>query len=220
MRNETNSLLTTYIESLAASDDPGLRSIEERLRAAGKWGINIGPNEGRLLSLLTHLSGARKAVEIGTLYGYSTVWIARSLAEGGRLWTIERDPVCAAAARQGFMDCGVDECISLLEGEASERLTELTAEAPFDLVFIDANKSAYPDYLDWAEKNLRPGGLVIADNVFLGGATCEETKPAHVSQKQWQAMRDFNHRLMKGGAFLPAFIPTSEGLLIGMRSSH
>lgn len=217
MRKDSNSTVAAYIEGLAASDDVGLQSVEARLRDAGKWGINIGPNEGRFLSLLVKMSGARRAVEIGTLYGYSTVWLARALPADGKLWTIERDPESAAAARQTFSECGVESRVTLLEGEASEKLAELSRQAPFDLVFIDANKSAYLDYLEWAEKNLRSGGLVIADNIFLGGGACLDEKPVNLSLKQWQGMREFNRRLMNGSEFTSAIVPTSEGLLVGVR---
>ncbi len=226
MRIDAQDPKNSYIEKLVAVTDPGLLAIEARLRAADRWGVNIGANEGRLLALLVQVSGAKKVVEIGTLFGYSTVWLARALpANGqpaigqtdGRVWTIERDPISAAHARQGFLDCGVAERIDLLEGEASEKLRELeSAHSPFDLVFIDANKSAYPEYLDWAERNLRVGGLVIADNVFLGGAVFYDAKPDSVSLRQWQGMREFNQRLLSGGKFTSAFVPTSEGLLVGV----
>lgn len=217
MRTDAVTLTALYIESLTAETDAGLLKIEANLRAAGRWGVNIGPNEGRLLALLTRLSAARRAVEIGTLYGYSAVWLARALPADGRLWTLERDPASAATARQSFADCGVADKITLLEGEANERLRELESSGPFDLVFVDANKSAYPEYLDWAERNLRLGGLLIADNVFLGGAVFSSTKPENVSLRQWQGMRAFNERLMKGGNFRSAFVPTSEGLLVGIK---
>jgi len=217
MRKDASSTISAYIESLAATDDVGLRSVETRLRAAGKWGINIGVNEGRLLSCLVKMAGVRRAVEIGALYGYSAVWIARALPTEGRLWTIERDPDNARASRQSFSDCGVTERVTLLEGDASAKLAELSAVAPFDLVFIDANKSAYLEYLDWAEANLRSGGLLIADNVFLGGGVCLDEKPANLSLKQWQGMREFNRRLMTGGGFTSAVVPTAEGLLVAVR---
>jgi predicted O-methyltransferase YrrM len=219
MRLDAQDPQNSYVERLTAATDHGLLAIEKRLRSAGRWGVNIGANEGRLLALLIHLSGAKRVVEIGTLFGYSTVWLARALPSDGRVWTIERDAENAANARQGFAECGVSEKIDLIEGDASDKLRELEAlRSPVDVVFIDANKSAYLDYLDWAERNLRAGGLIVADNIFLGGAVFSDSKPDHVSQRQWQGMRDFNQRLLNGGKFKSAFVPTSEGLLVGMRT--
>jgi predicted O-methyltransferase YrrM len=207
----------TYIESLYANEDPGLTAVRRRLEGAGRWGVNIGANEGRILQLLMRLSGARRVVEIGTLYGYSAVWLARALAADGHLFTLERDPECARNARLAFEQCSVSDRVTLLEGDALESLRELGAQAPFDLVFIDANKSAYPDYLTWADAHVRVGGLIVADNTFLGGAVFSATKPENMSMKQWSGMRSFNERLADPRKYQSVILPTTEGLSIARK---
>lgn len=226
MRNDQLDSKDLYIKSLYPLKDPGLSGIEQRLRDAGRWGVNVSANEGRLLALLIRLGKVQKAVEIGTLYGYSAVWIARALPENGHLYAIERDPVCVAAAKLGFAECGVGDRVTLFEGDAELELLKIEAQLGqnatgtgcVDLVFIDANKSAYPRYLDWAERCVRPGGLIVADNVFLGGHACQEQKPSNISQAQWSGMREFNARLADPSRFTSVILPTSEGLTVAIRN--
>jgi predicted O-methyltransferase YrrM len=206
-----------YVESLYAPEDAGLKAVRERLITAGRWGVNIGAAEGRVLQLFARMIGARKIVEIGTLFGYSGVWLARTLPADGRLFTIERDEACVRQARQSFEECGVVDRVTILEGEAVDRMRELENKGPFDLVFIDANKSAYVEYLEWAWRNVRPGGLIIADNTFLGGGVVEASKPANLSQAQWSGMRKFNELFADGNRFLGTILPTSEGLSVAIR---
>jgi predicted O-methyltransferase YrrM len=223
MRTHDLSPREKYVESLyTEKEDRDLLSVRERLIAAGRWGVNIGPNEGRILQILLMMIGARKVVEIGTLFGYSTVWMARALMKSGtvekpKLFTIERDHECVRQARRSFEECGVSEIVTTLEGEASDCLYQIKSEGPFDLVFIDANKSAYVEYLEWAWSNVRPGGLIVADNTFLGGGVVEESKPSHLSQNQWSAMRLFNELLSDESRFLATILPTTEGLSIAIR---
>jgi len=224
MRAPELDLRSSYVESLYATEDKGLQSIRERLIAAGRWGVNIGANEGRILQILIQLSGAEKIVEIGTLFGYSTVWMARALAgsekgvEGGKhVFTLEKDPACAEQARLSFRECGVEEHVTLFEGDALQSLSTLSSKGPFDLAFIDANKSAYCEYLDWAEINVKRGGLIIGDNALLGGAVLQDEKPQNMSNRQWQQMRKFNERLADRNKFNATMLPTSEGLSVAIR---
>lgn len=206
-----------YIETLYAQVDEGLHAIRDRLVTAGRWGVNIGANEGRMLQILMHLAGVKKAVEVGTLFGYSAVWIARALGEGGHLFTIERDHECVRMARKAFEECGVEDRVTLLEGEAIDKLNSIESEGPFDLVFIDANKSAYVEYLEWAIKNVRPGGLIIADNTLLGGGAALSEKPENLSTRQWEGMRRFNEMLADKSRFDATIFPTSEGLSVAIK---
>ncbi len=217
MRDAQPSARDLYVEGLYAQEDDGLRSVRERLMTAGRWGVNIGANEGRMLQVLIRLAGVRRAVEIGTLFGYSSVWMARALPADGTLFTIERDWECVRQARQSFEECGVEERITLLEGDAEEKLREISQEGPFDLVFIDANKSAYFDYLKWALHNVRSGGLIIADNTLLGGGVVFEEKPAELSSRQWTEMRRFNEAVARGGELFGTIFPTTEGLTVAIR---
>ena len=147
--------------------------IEDEPRAGGDVpAIAVSPLQGRMLELLARLAGARRILELGTLAGYSTLWLAR--AEPDVLITLEADPHHAAVARENL--AGV-ECVQLIEGPALETLPGLEP-VPFDLIFIDADKGAYPEYLEWAVKLSRPGTLIIADNVVRGGRVLEGDDPS------------------------------------------
>lgn len=215
MRTKELTTRQKYIESLYAPEDAGLRAIRERLVSAGRWGVNIGANEGKMLQVLMQLSGVSRAVEIGTLFGYSGVWIARALPAGGRLFTIERDHDCIRMAKKAFEECDVLERVTLMEGDALEVLRDL--QGPFDMVFIDANKQAYPQYLEWAASNIRHGGLIIADNTLLGGHVAEAEKPEPLSRAQYNEMRRFNDLIANDERFFGTIFPTDEGLTVAIR---
>lgn len=217
MRPEELNPRESYIQSLYAEEDTGLKAIRDRLVDAGRWGINIGAAEGRFMQLLIGMIGARNAVEIGTLFGYSGVWIARALPVDGHLYTVERDHDCVRMARKAFEECGVNDRVSILEGEAADKLTELEAKGPFDLVFIDANKSAYVEYLEWASRMVRPGGLIVADNTLLGGNIVEDEKPNSCSMRQWSEMRKFNEMIADKSKYVSVIVPTREGLTVAMK---
>ncbi|RYZ65103.1 MAG: O-methyltransferase [Proteobacteria bacterium] len=191
--------------------------MRERLVSADRWGINISANEGKIIQFLISLAKAKKIVEVGTLFGYSTVWIARSLPIDGRVWTIERDHEAVRQARKGFEGCGVAEKIVQLEGEAVDLLNGLSAQGPFDMIFIDANKSAYPQYLEWAADHIRPGGLIIADNTLLGGHVAADEKPESLSRAQYTEMRRFNDLIANDARFFGTILPTDEGLTVAIR---
>ncbi len=217
MRSAEPTIRQKYVDGLYAAEDEGLRAIRDRLVSAGRWGINIGANEGKILQFLISLSNAKKIVEIGTLFGYSGVWMARSLPADGHLWTIERDHEAVRQARKAFEDCGVVEKITQVEGDAIDMLNELSPLGPFDLVFIDANKSAYPQYLEWAAKCVRPGGLIVADNTLLGGHVAESEKPESLSRAQYTEMRRFNDLIANDPRFFGTILPTDEGLTVAIR---
>ena len=206
-----------YVEELYAPEDPGLRLIRERLVNAGRWGVNISSREGKILQIFMRLITAERVVEIGTLFGYSGVWLARALPPQGHLYTIERDHECVRMAKKAFADCKVEHQITVLEGEASVKLEELKEKGPFDLIFIDANKSAYLDYLEWSAQNLRQGGLIIADNTLLGGGVAHERKPENLSTRQWEGMRAFNRALADTSRFNSMLFPTTEGLSVAIK---
>jgi predicted O-methyltransferase YrrM len=164
-----------YFEGLLAPSDPVL---EEALRASARAGlpaINVTPNQGKFLHLLARLQGARKILEIGTLGGYSTIWLARALPPGGRMVTLEADPKHAEVARTNLERAGLSEVVDLRLGRGLDTLPKLEAEGlgPFDCFFIDADKPSNPDYLAWALKLSRPGSLIMVDNVVRGGSVTE-----------------------------------------------
>jgi predicted O-methyltransferase YrrM len=142
---------------------------------AGLPAIDVSRLQGKFLELLVRISGATRILEIGTLGGYSTLWLARSLPEGGRIVTLEFDPHHAEVARANLLHAGVLDRVDLRLGPAIETLPTLenTADSPFDLIFIDADKESYPEYLDWSLKLSRVGTVIVADNVVRDGKVVE-----------------------------------------------
>jgi predicted O-methyltransferase YrrM len=155
--------------------DPALDAALAASEAAGLPPINVAPNQGKLLMLLAQIQGARRILEIGTLGGYSTIWLARALPADGRVVTLEADRRHAGVARANFAHAGLSDLIELRVGRALDTLPQLVAEGlePFDMVFIDADKPGNPDYLAWALKLTRRGSLIIADNVVRDGRVAD-----------------------------------------------
>jgi predicted O-methyltransferase YrrM len=172
MSEENWMAVDRYIADLLLPNDTVLEAALEAMAAAGLPEISVSPTQGKMLMLLAQAQGARSILEIGTLGGYSTIWLGRALTKGGRLVTLEVDPTYAEVARVNIARAGLAEVVEIRIGSALETLPQLYAErrAPFDLIFIDADKETYPDYLKWAVKLSRPGTLIIADNVVRKGA--------------------------------------------------
>jgi predicted O-methyltransferase YrrM len=170
MTQERWSAVDRYICDRLLDEDPLLDAALAASDAAGLPSIAVTPNQGRLLELLVSIHGARRVLELGTLGGYSTIWLARGLPAGGHLVTLEADPRYAEVALANIAAAGLAEVVQLRVGPALETLPELAAEGgPFDLIFIDADKQNYPGYLEWSLKLSRPGTLLIADNVVRDG---------------------------------------------------
>ena len=203
------NLINPYVASLFVQEDEVLKQIG---RAAEHLpNISVQPYEGHLLSMLVRLTGAKKIVEIGTLAGYSGTWMARALPADGHLWTLDKNPDHIAVASQSFLRAGVQDLVTILEGDASESLTSLSSRGPFDLVFIDADKPSYPFYLDWAGKNLRSGGVMLAHNALRNGAVLQP------NDETSQAMAQFNQQLA-GDARFDSFVFTiGDGMAVGVK---
>ncbi|MGA7457107.1 MAG: O-methyltransferase [Methyloceanibacter sp.] len=172
-RLQTDALWTEidgYLEDCFVPGDDALDAALEASDAAGLPRINVAPNQGKLLMLLARAIGARRILEIGTLGGYSTIWLARGIAPDGKLVTLEANPKCAEVARANISRAGLGEMVEVRVGKASDTLPALAGEAPFDLIFIDADKEGTPGYFQWAVKLARQGALVIVDNVVREGA--------------------------------------------------
>ena len=211
--SELNSSFQKYSAQLFACEQDDLFQQSKKFaEQLGKLSISISAGEGRLLQFFTSLFKCKKFVEIGTLTGYSALWIAKGMQQG-ELFTLEKEEAHAKCAQLIFDEFKSDVKISLKLGSAEESLREIQSQGPFDGVFIDGNKSAYVSYLDWAEKNLKIGGLIIADNVFLGGAVFGEENP-RFSDKQVRIMQEFNHRLSNTDRYESCLVPTSEGLFV------
>lgn len=216
-----------YIRALYAPEDSVLQSIRRTFEQRN-MAIQVGAEEGKLLHMLIRLHQSRYVVEIGTLGGYSAIWMARALPTNGHLHTIEQDREHAELARGFIRQSGVGDRITVWEGNALDVLGRVAETVPqVDAVFIDADKISYPKYLDWAESYLKPGGLLIADNTLLFGTVYLDSPPEEgdenyptVRQTTWQAMRDFNMRLADNTHFESVMLPTIEGLTIAVRKGE
>ena len=166
---ETRHKIETDIARMFAPEDEGLRYALSSAKQAGLPGIQISPIQGKFLQLLAAACNARKILEIGSLGGYSGIWLARALPPGGRFITLEINPVHADVVRGSFARAGVSDRAEVRVGKALDLLPRLEGEAPFDLVFIDADKQPYPQYLEWALRLSRPGSIIVADNCIRGG---------------------------------------------------
>lgn len=157
-----------------AAEDEGLQYALRAANQAGLPGIQISPIQGKLLQLLAVACNAQKILEIGSLGGYSGIWLARALPSGGRFITLEINPTHVNLVRNAFAKANVSDRAEVRVGRALDLLPKLESEAPFDLVFIDADKPPYPQYLDWALRLSRPGSIIVADNVIRSGKAFEE----------------------------------------------
>lgn len=181
------SEVDNYLIDNLIPDDEVLSQVLENNHRAGLPAHDVAANQGQLLALFVRMVGAKSILEIGTLGAYSTIWMARELPENGRLVTLEADPRHARVARENIQLAGLAERVTLHEGSALDSLAKLESDAPFDLIFIDADKPNNPYYLQWALKYARPGTLIIGDNVVRDG---EVTNP-HSTDERVQGVRRF-----------------------------
>ena len=193
MSQELWSQIDEYIVQLLVPADEALEGALDASREAGLPAINVAPNQGKLLSLLASIQGAQHILEIGTLGGYSTIWLARALPADGRLVTLEQDPKHAQIARGNLARAGLSEQVSVRVGAALETLPQLAREGlpPFDFVFIDADKQSIPEYFAWALQLSRVGSVIVVDNVVRKGAVLD----AASTDPNVQGVRRFNELL-------------------------
>jgi predicted O-methyltransferase YrrM len=186
MDQELFAEVDRFIGETIVQEDEALRETVEAAEAAGLPPIQVSPPQGKLLQLLVRLVGAKNVLEFGTLGGYSAILIARALAQGGRLITLEARAEYAEVARRSIDRAGVGDRVEIRVGPALEALPVLEEEGagPFDLVFIDADKVNTPNYFAWALDRTRPGGLIIADNVVRRGTLADAADPDEATQAQ------------------------------------
>lgn len=199
-----------YLNALYRTDDV-LEQVEARIRALGMPAISVAKGAGRLLTLLAGLSGARRALEIGTLGGYSAICIARGLPEDGHLTTLELKPEFAAAARDHFVLAGLDRKVTVRIGNARDSLAALEEEgARFGFFFIDADKFNYPRYLEAVLRIAEPGALIVADNILSRGRVFDpEQDTPSVS-----ALREFNRTAARDERLESVLLPVYDGLAV------
>ena len=213
MRDEEVHPRIGYIRDLFANEDKHLKNAINAMKEL-KLPINIGPEDGKLFRVLIKMISAKKAVEFGTLVGYSAIWIARALGEGGKLYSLEKNTKHAEIAENLLQKAGLGNVVDIVVGDAKENMHKLSENGPFDFIFIDANKAAYPDYLSWSKENLRPGGVIIADNTYLFDSVYLKEKPENLGMNIWNKMKDFNRTAADDNDFESIMIPTSEGLTV------
>jgi len=207
-----NLALSEYIAENFAQEDAVLSQIRRQLASHGFPTYTINPEEGRFLQFLVSASGASRALELGTLGGYSGIWIARGLEKDGTLITIEKEQRHAALAREHFLLAGLEDKIEVREGDARQLLHELDTERPFDFIFIDADNANYPIYLDWVLENIRPGGIIAAHNAFVHGAILSDgNRGAYV-----EGTRVFNRRIANDPRFIATIFPAGDGITIAV----
>ena len=204
---------SAYVNELFVREDDSLRYVREQTAARGLPQINLEPNEAKLLQLLVRLNGAKRVIEVGALAGYSGICIARALPADGKLITIEVSSLHAEVARAHFEYAGLADKVTVLQGAGVEVLPKLAVDAPYDLMFIDADKGNYHNYLEWAADHLRVGGAVVADNAFWQGYIFNpQTEDDH-------AMVEFNRRLAEHPQFVSTIIEVGDGIALGVKTN-
>jgi caffeoyl-CoA O-methyltransferase len=199
------------LDYAAQAHHPEDAALERAFEAPARHGmpeIQLGPAEGRLLELLLRLANATKVVEIGTLAGYSALWMARALPPKGHLWTIESDRKHAAVAAEVIGEAGYGDRVTIIVDDALQVLPKLSDSGPFCAVFLDADKGRYDLYGRWATENLRSGGLLLGDNAYLFGRLLDDSDEA-------RAMRRFHEEMPAN--YRSVCVPTPDGLAVGVR---
>lgn len=213
MSQNLSQRYSEYVNEFFVREDETLRHVREQTIAHGIPLISLEPNEAKLLQMLVRLCGAERVVEVGTLAGYSGICIARALPAHGKLITIEVSSVHAEVARAHFEFAGLADKVTVMQGAGIEVLPKLTADGPYDLMFIDADKGNYHNYLAWAADNLRLGGAVVADNAFWQGYIFNpQTEDDH-------AMVEFNRTLAAHPQFDSTIIEVGDGIALGVKTN-
>lgn len=215
MRYETSE--SAYMAKYFAASDPFLKQVKEKLRKEGLDFMSVSEVEARYLQFFVSSFKVKTIVEIGSLFGYSALAMAKKLPRDGKIHCFEKDETRAQQILSNFEEAGLECSHYVHSGDALEGLKKIESEGPFDLVFIDANKNGYLDYLDWAEANTKSGSLIIGDNTFLFGALWGDSRSQNVSAKQIETMNRFNERIANSEKYDSIMIPTLEGMTLGRR---
>ena len=200
-----------YIAGLFAPEDELLASLREEADRTGLPPIAVSADEGRLLQVLLMSIRARRVLEVGTLGGYSAIWMARVLPDDGELVSIEIEARHAEFARRYVQRAGLADRVDIRVGRALDVLPSLDGER-FDALFLDADKEPMPNYFEWGMRLLRPGGLLIADNTLWGGRVLDEGE----RDEKTAAVREFNRRMATDPRILSILVPTHDGVAIGV----
>jgi caffeoyl-CoA O-methyltransferase len=206
MDKELFGKVDQYINNLLVNEDEALTATEASIKESNIPPISISANQGKFLHILARLVNAKKILEIGTLAGYSTIWLARALPKDGHLITLEFDPKHAEVAHKNIIRAGLDSIVEIRIGKALDILPQIELEGigPFDMIFIDADKTPYTEYFQWSLRLSRPGTLIIADNVIREGKVLE----ANSSDEMVSGVQRFNNMLAKNTAVTATIIQT------------
>lgn len=201
-----------YVVDLYAPPDDALTAALRESEEAGLPQINVSASEGKLLELLVEISGSRRVLEIGTLGGYSTIHFARALPEDGYLISLELEESHAEVARRNIERAGLSDKVEIRVGDARESLARIVdnGEGPFDLIFIDADKEGYPEYLDWSLRLSRPGTLILGDNTIREGSVIDPDDSTS------RVVREFNERLAKDPRLSALVLPLIRDRIDGL----
>lgn len=208
-----------YIEKLLSSESTLMQEARAYSEQLGLHTISISATEAALIRFHLESIQTKKMVEIGTLTGLSALHFLSALPKDGFLWTLEKSPQHAVLAEKVLANEIRNKRCEILLGDARETLKNLSEKAPFDAVFIDGNKAAYLDYFNWAIQNIRVGGLILIDNVFLSGAVWGDQTQQKFSEKQIAVVQRVNEMAFENPTLRSVLLPTEEGLLICQKQS-
>ena len=203
-----------YIRNTFATEDEILIDIRKKAKEINRP-ITINPEDGKLLQLLIKMNNCKNILEIGTFYGYSTIWMARALSNDGHIFTIEKDKSSFDIAQQNFNEAKVNDKITILEGDANDVLPKLNDK--FDMVFIDADKSQYLNYLRFIEEKVKKEGLIVADNTLLSGAVYMEELPYRIRKSTRDNMIKFNKILSDNERYMSVLLPAEDGITVAVK---
>ena len=209
----TEQLYDYIVENFAPEDDL-LRSLPAEAEKRGVPLIHISPEQGKFLQVLMRAIGAKKVLEIGSLFGYSAVWLARALPADGKLLALEVHPLHAQVTRENVARAGLSNKVEVREGNALELLASLDREGPFDFAFIDADKPGYVSYLEHALRLVRPGGIIVGDNASAQGNVWKVDETP--DDEYIHAIHAFNHRMATDPRLMSILVPIADGMCMGV----
>ena len=215
MSRDRSTKAIDYIRKLFVKESSLHKEIRQSLDRDGKLGINVSIYEGGLLKFLIQLMGSKSILEIGTLYGYSTLWFAEAIPAEGRVLSLEKNKEHFSKAKELLEKSEHKNKIEIRQGDALELLKAVDFQP--DFIFIDADKGGYAEYLDWAMENVAPGGLIVGDNTFLFGHVYGEPWMEKTTEKAKNSMNYFNETLANNPNFRAIMLPTVEGMTIAQK---
>ncbi|QGR02408.1 O-methyltransferase [Ehrlichia ruminantium] len=217
MRSKTLNKKSQYIHDLFSITDIKL-TLTSQLMNNDTLPMQLSPTEGQILQLLIKMNNITSIIEVGTFIGFSAICMAKALPENGHIYTIEQDAISVQQAQNNLKKHHLSHKVTVINNTAIAALEQLTTMSPFDMIFIDAKKSEYCNYLDWAEVNIKKNGIIVADNTLLFGNVYDaDNIRKKVSKNTVDTMCTFNKRLSNKNKYLTTLLPTEEGMTIALK---